>query len=179
MGSVTFLATWVIHKPLATKVMPAISTLRVDNSIKSNMQRCSPLRVHTSTVKKSAATSTPQCWARNSFPGSLLHSFRRRLNAVPFQDCGDRAASQFVPQIRERAFDPTITPIAAFPRHAHHQCFELSYGAWSSRRVPATAIVFLSDQFPLPGQQRFHVTTGVSPYRRCPRGLALTANRRR
>jgi hypothetical protein len=31
------------------------------------MNRCSPRRVHTSTVKKSAATISSQCWLRNSF----------------------------------------------------------------------------------------------------------------
>jgi hypothetical protein len=32
-ASFTFLAIWVIHKLLATAAMPAISTLRVDNSM--------------------------------------------------------------------------------------------------------------------------------------------------
>jgi hypothetical protein len=89
------------------------------------------------------------------FRACLLDTFRCRLNAVPFQYRGNGAASQLVSQIRERAFDPTITPIAVLPCHAHHQGFDLSYRTWSSGRAPATAIVFLSDQFAMPAQQCF------------------------
>jgi hypothetical protein len=57
-----------IHNPFATCAMPAISTFRVDNSMKnSTTNRCSPRRVHTSTVKKSVATISSQCRFRNSF----------------------------------------------------------------------------------------------------------------
>ena len=61
-ASVTFLPIWLIHSPLA-------AALRIDNSMKKRtMNRCSHLRVHTSTVKKSAATKrivtgTPKNWA--------------------------------------------------------------------------------------------------------------------
>jgi len=62
--------------------MPAICTLRVDNSIKnSTMYRCSPRRVHTSTVKKSAATSRSQCWLRNSF--HLVFRLRSGAGSIP------------------------------------------------------------------------------------------------
>jgi hypothetical protein len=49
--------------------MPAISTLRVDKSIKKRTRnRCSPLRVHSSTVKKSAATRP----TRSSFSSAIV-----------------------------------------------------------------------------------------------------------
>ena len=98
--------------PLATEVMPAISILRMDNWIKNNaMKRCKPLCVHTSTVKKSAATTPP-----NAGSGTLsrlfLHSFEGRLNAVRFQDRCDRTAPELVFQIRECPFDAAVNPIA-------------------------------------------------------------------
>src|SRR3984893_8520179 len=63
--------------------MPAISTLRVDNSMKnSTMNRCSPRRVHTSTVKKSAATISSQCWLRNSF--QVVFRLRSGAGSIPY-----------------------------------------------------------------------------------------------
>src|SRR5215469_12441947 len=54
---VRFRAIWLIHNPFADCATPAISTFHVDKSRKnSTMNRCKPRRVHTSTVKKSAAT---------------------------------------------------------------------------------------------------------------------------
>jgi hypothetical protein len=55
-------------EPIATVDTPAISTFRVANSMKnSTINRCSPRRVHTSTVKKSAATISSQWRVKNSF----------------------------------------------------------------------------------------------------------------
>ena len=50
-ASVRFLPIWLIHRPFALVAMPAISTSRVDSSMKkSTTNRCSPRRVHTSTL---------------------------------------------------------------------------------------------------------------------------------
>ena len=57
-----------MHNPSAWEAMPAISTLRVDNSMKNKIRkRCSPRPVQASTLKKSAATISSQCCVRNSF----------------------------------------------------------------------------------------------------------------
>ena len=62
--------------------MPAISTLRVDNSMKNRtMNRCNPRRVHTSTVKKSAATISSQCCVRNSF--QVVFRIRSGAGSIP------------------------------------------------------------------------------------------------
>src|SRR3954447_6441637 len=69
--------------------MPPSSTLRVDKSMKkSTRNRCSPLRVHTSTVKKSAATISFQCRARNSF--QVVLRFRSGAGSIP---CRSRMAA--------------------------------------------------------------------------------------
>jgi hypothetical protein len=61
-------ATWPIQIPSALVPMPAISTRRVERSIrKSTRNLVRPDRVHTSTVKKSAVAITSQCRFRNSF----------------------------------------------------------------------------------------------------------------
>src|SRR5215467_10847583 len=61
-ASVRFRPICLIHNSFAVAAMPAISTLRVDSSMKNNTtNRWRPFRVHTSTVKKSAATISSQC----------------------------------------------------------------------------------------------------------------------
>src|SRR5579863_1212063 len=61
-------AIWLIQNPLASRVKPAISTLRLDRSIKKNTRNLvKPLRVQASIVKKSAATITSRCRDKNSF----------------------------------------------------------------------------------------------------------------
>src|SRR5690242_7691972 len=69
---------------------PPISTFRVDRSMKNKARkRFNPLAVQTSTVKKSAATISSQCCARNSFhvvfrlgSGAGSMSCRRRILAI-------------------------------------------------------------------------------------------------
>jgi hypothetical protein len=100
-------------------------------------------------VNKSAATSSSQCWARNSF--QVVFFFRSGAGPVSVQYVGNRAACHLVSQIRECALDTPIAPIPVFFGHAQHQRFDLSRRPWSSWSAMATAIVFLRDQFPMPG----------------------------
>jgi hypothetical protein len=66
-ASVTLRLTWLIQAASGSAVMPAISTRRVDNSMKkSTANRVRPRPVQTSTVKKSAAARTSQWVFRNS-----------------------------------------------------------------------------------------------------------------
>ena len=72
----------VIHRPFAVAAIPAISTRRVARSIKnSTRNRCSPRRVQTSTVKKSAATTNSQCRLRNSF--QVVFQLRSGTGSMP------------------------------------------------------------------------------------------------
>jgi hypothetical protein len=69
INRVAELATALDHPALSgSGRMPAISTRRVARSITNRTaKRVSPRAVQTSTVKKSAAASTPRCVLRNSF----------------------------------------------------------------------------------------------------------------
>jgi len=89
-ASVRLLPVWLIHNPDAASAIPAISTLRVDSSMKNNTRnRCGPRRVYTSTVKKSAATISSQGRFGNSFQvvlplrsGAGSMPCRRRISAM-------------------------------------------------------------------------------------------------
>ena len=55
---------------------------RVDRSMKNKtMNRCTPFLVHTSTVKKSAATISSQCRLRNSF--QVVFQLRSGAGSLP------------------------------------------------------------------------------------------------
>ena len=111
MASVRFRAIWLIHRSVGLGAIPAISTLRVDNSMKkSTRNRCSPRRVHTSTVKKSAATISSQCRVKKLLPSRLPAPLRCRFDPVPLQNVGNRAAGQVVSSWTARP-DPTIAPV--------------------------------------------------------------------
>jgi hypothetical protein len=61
-SSLRLRATYAFHNPFAWATIPAISTRRVERSISnSTTYRVNPFHVHTSIVKKSAATS--RSWA--------------------------------------------------------------------------------------------------------------------
>src|SRR5215469_18039897 len=106
--------------------MPAISTFRVDKSMKNRTRnRCKPRRVHTSTVKKSVATIVSQCRLRNSFHVV----FRLRSDPMSFQNRSNRTAGKLVAQMGQGALDPSIAPIPVLLCHAHHQSLDLIGGA--------------------------------------------------
>jgi len=144
--------------------LPAVSRASIDARVKATLHelaldelraarelnRCSPRRVHTSTVKKSAATISYQCRVRNSFQVVLLGPLRRRLAAVPLQNLSDRAAGNLVPQIGHCPLDAPIAPIPVLFGHSNHPSLDLVGGARSPRSALATAVVFLSDQFAMP-----------------------------
>ena len=54
-------------------------------------------------------------------PGGPFLPLRGRFNAVLFQDVRDGPAPDRVAQIRERALNPRIAPVAILHRHADHQ----------------------------------------------------------
>ena len=73
---------------------------------------------------------------------------------MPLENLSDRAAGNCVSQIGQGTLDAPIAPIAILFSHPCHQRFDLAGGTRSPRSVLATAVVFLSDQLAMPGQQR-------------------------
>jgi len=86
-------------------------------------------------------------------PGGFSLPLRRRLDAMPLQNLSDRAAGKLVPQIGQGALDAPIAPIPVLFGHPCHQRFDVAGGTRSPRSALATAVVFLSDQLAMPGQQ--------------------------
>ena len=112
------------------------STLRVDNSMKDNpTNRTRPLRVQTSTVKKSAATISSQC------PGRLLFPSRGSLDPAPLQNIGNRAAGDFVPEVEQRSLDPTIAPIPVLFGHSDDQGLDRIGSTPTARSTLPTPVV--------------------------------------
>src|ERR1017187_4099393 len=91
--------------------------------------------------------------AQELLPGGLSNPFACRLNSVPFQHVSDGAACHCVPQIRQRALDAAIAPIPVLFGQSNYQGLDLPIGTGAARPALAGAVVFLSDQFPMPGQQ--------------------------
>jgi hypothetical protein len=119
----------------------------------STMNRCSPVVVQTSTVKKSAATIRSQLLCQKFFPCALATSLRRGFHAVPFQNVSDGAASEFVSRIRQCALDSTMPPRPALSRHLDDQLLDLGSRAGTPGPAFSALVVFLSDQTPVPAQQ--------------------------
>src|SRR5437660_8309159 len=134
--------------------MPAISTLRVDNSMKnSTMNRCSPRRVHTSTLKKSAATISSQCRLRNSF--QVVFRLRSGAGSIP---CRSRISAIVLraiacPRLGQCALDPPIAPILVLRCESDHQLLDIDGCSRTPRSALRSAVVLVGDQLPMPGQQ--------------------------
>ena len=75
-------------------------------------------------------------------PRCFPNAFRCRLDAVALQNVGNRAACQFMTQIRQRALDPQITPIPVFRRHSDHQSFDLLRRDRTTGLAPRTTVIF-------------------------------------
>ena len=75
-----------------------------------------------------------------------------RLNAVFPEDRGDGPAANVMAQICERSLDPRITPVTIPSRHADDQLSNLGRHGWPAGPAPVMAVVFPSDQVPMPGE---------------------------
>ena len=93
--------------------------------------------------------------AQEFFSGGLPAPLRRRFDPVVLQDIRDGAATDSVPQIGQRPKHPPIAPVPIFRCQAHHQGLDLTESAGSTGTPFLAAIVFLSDQPPMPSQKRF------------------------
>jgi len=87
------------------------------------------------------------------FPGGLSAPFRCRFKPVLLQDIGNRTACYVMPQVGQRAENPSIAPIVILVRQPNHQGFDLTVRARPSRSTTVTAVILLGNQFPMPGQQ--------------------------
>ena len=67
------------------------------------------------------------------------------------EDPGDGAGRQPDAELQKLSLDAPIAPISVFFGHVQDQRFDLSRRARPSWSALATAIVFLRDQFPVPG----------------------------
>src|SRR2546421_13020699 len=103
------------------------------------------------------------------FPGRLPRSFRRWLDAVPFQNVPDRVVCQIVTQVGQCSLYPSIAPGAILLSHADSQSSNF-LARWmptgSSTRIPS---VVFGNQFSVPRQQSFrrgdgrHLPQHLSP----------------
>jgi hypothetical protein len=91
--------------------------------------------------------------AQKLLPRGLPFSLRRWLDAVPFQNLSNRAASNFVPQNGQGTLDTPITPIPILFGHPNHQGFDIRGNTRSTWTALAAAVILLRDEFPMPGQQ--------------------------
>src|SRR6266516_4901153 len=151
--SVRLRAIWGNHNPFATLVIPPTSTRRVESSMKkSTTKRCNPARVHTSTVKKSLATTCSQCLLRNSFRssfGSAPGLARCRDASECWRSCH---VPTRVPDWRVH-LDAAVAPVSVFVRHPDHQCLDPRRDSRPSGHSVRTAVVLFGDQLPVPCHQ--------------------------
>jgi hypothetical protein len=132
--------------------MPAISSWRVDQSMKNKItKRCSPRGIQVSMVQESAAAIRSQCCVRNSFRVVFPAPLRRRLDAVSVKNICDRAASHVVPQVEKGTLHPRIAPSAVFFRHLHYECLDLFGFAGPRRWTVSATVVVLRDPSAVPG----------------------------
>ena len=103
------------------------------------------------------------------FPGRLPRSFRRWLDAVPFQNVPDRVVCQIVTRVGQCSLYPSIAPGAIRLSHADSQSSNF-LARWmptgSSTRTPSAVF---GNQFSVPRQQSFrrgdgrHLPQHLSP----------------
>src|ERR1700731_2864355 len=89
--------TWLIQAASGSAVIPAISTRRVDSSMKkSTANRVRPRLVQTLTVKKVGGGEDVPVGFQELCPGRLLQTLRRGFQAVVAEDVGDRASADLM-----------------------------------------------------------------------------------
>jgi hypothetical protein len=135
--------------------MPAISTLRVDKSIKNKtrkrlLQASSGPDLHAEEV---CGYDQFPVSRQKLLPSRLSAPLWRRLDPVPMQNISDCAASQLVSKIGYGTLDAAITPGTVFLRQANNQSLYFFSGAGASWSALLMPVVLLRDQFTVPSQQ--------------------------
>ena len=93
--------------------------------------------------------------SKKLFPGCPAFALWSWLNPVALQNIRNRAPRDLVPQVRQRALNPTIAPIPILFSHSDHQRLDLIGPTRSSRPTLCTAVVLLGDQLAMPREQGF------------------------
>src|SRR5437667_386184 len=102
-------------------------------------------------------------------PRRLPRSFRRWLDAVPFQDVPDRVVCQIVAEVGQGSLYPPIAPRAILFGHADRQSCNVRARWWPTPRLARTASVLPANQISVPRQQSFrrgdprHLLQGFPP----------------
>jgi len=79
--------------------------------------------------------------------------FWRWFNPMPSQNIGNRIVRQQMSEIGKGSLNPAITPVSIFLCHSSDQRRDFRCGSWPSGSAMRAAIVFLGNQFSMPGQQ--------------------------
>jgi hypothetical protein len=120
----------------------------------STRNRCSPLVVQTSTVKKSVATMSSQCWVRNS-----RHVVLRLRSGAGSMPCLFRMSAMVLwasscPQIRQCPVNTAVSPVSVLLGHVNDHLLDVGGGTRPSGTALSAAVVLFSDQSLVPAQQR-------------------------
>jgi len=88
-------------------------------------------------------------------PAASLSSQRRWLNAMCLEDIADRGTTDLVAEIRQRAPDRAVTPVAVLFGESQDQIDDGLFCRWPSGLCPLAAVIPLpGNQLPVPRQQR-------------------------
>src|SRR5690242_8196731 len=91
-------------------------------------------------------------------PGRILATFRRRRDAVPFENIADRLTGDVMTEIGERTGDPVVAPTGRLLGHPDDQRLGHRINARASRTgTMLWAIEFAGDQTTIPGQNGFRL----------------------
>ena len=131
-----------------------LSTRRVESSIKNRtINRCSPLAVQTSIVKKSAATINSQCCVRNSF--QVVLRLRSGAGSMPLRF----RMLATVPRARLCPRFDSAPMIRVYPQSRFSVAIWITRDSislirpWSAGPAAGGSIVLAGDQLPVPGQE--------------------------
>src|SRR5215471_4300222 len=117
------------------------------------MNLVKPLRVQASMAKKSAATITSCCLARNSFP--VVFRSRSGAGSSP---CSFKILAMvprdLMAQVGQGSLDSPVAPSPILGGHTHHQLLDLVLRTRTAGATLLAAIVLLADQPAVPSHER-------------------------
>src|SRR5262249_7133689 len=84
----------------------------------------------------------------------------RRLDPVLPENGGNGPTTNGVAQIRKRALDARVPPVAILRRHPHNQPPNLGGGRWPPWPAPVMAVVLSGDEMAMPGEKGVRAHNG-------------------
>ncbi len=152
-------AIWLIHSPFGAGRIPAISTLRVLRSVtKRTKHRTKPVRVSSSTLKKSVAAIAPQC------------AFGNVSREIPFLRIGSNPFSSRIRFIVLRPIScPNVgrslnsggSPAWILTSHSEDQLPNFSCSSRMPRASALAAVILPRDQLTVPPEQSIRGHQGL------------------